>query len=259
MGRIGSHINTRLADSRPIALSVAQLRQVAAGTLKVGRPFELLGFRLADNHFHATLAEDHVRATEFARRVELSIQARLKPGVRFQHVWVTPIETQSHLRRSFLYGFRQEEHHGTEHDPLFEASNLPDLLGARTLGTWTATNVRRRLPRLTRGDLEECLSFVPASGTLDLTHLEESAAAAIAARRLDSRLPEVVEARAAAAQIGVQQARPAEVAAQLGVHRRTVGRFLAREIGEGLLRAVETQLRWRTAWHTLDAARRKTG
>lgn len=256
MSRIGSHINTKLADSRPIALDVAALRQVAQGVLRVGRPFELLGFRLADNHLHAVLAEDHVRATEFARRVELSIQARLRPGVRFQHVWVTPIESQSHLRRSFLYGFRQEEHHGTEVDPLYEASNLPDLLGARTIGRWTVAKVRQRLPRIGRPQLESFLPVTPAESNLDLDLLPDAAAAAIGAKELASPGARAADLRAAAAHSVRGWASRRAMAEILGVHPRSVIKMLAREADPDLVRAIDAQLRWRTAWSALQAATR---
>ena len=257
MGRVGSHINTKLADGRVIAASVEARRQVAVGVLKVGRPFGLLGFRLADTHLHAVLAEDHERATEFARRVELSIQARLRPRVRFDHVWVEPVRSQSHLRRSFFYTMRQEEHHGTLVDPLFEASNLPDLLGARVLGTWTATNLREHLPRVGREELEELLPFRPVEALHGgLPFLADAAAAAVGAAEVGSRHPRIFEAKRAAAHVAAQFAPASEIAAALGRSTRTIRWFLQEPPALDLERAVREQLSWRIAWAALEGARK---
>jgi len=251
-----SHITCRLADSRVIASAVPQLRQVAVGVLRVGRPFELLAFRLSDNHFHGVLFEDHEGATEFGRRVELSLQARLRPGVRFSHVHVTPIASQSHLRRAFLYCWRQEAHHGTDLDPLFEASNLPDLLGARVLGAWTIPHVRRRLPRIGRADLEGFLPVVPASSILNLEQLADAAAAAVGLATLGGRTLLGCEARRAAVHLGARVASQAAVAAALNLTPRGVRWLLRQEPEPDLLRAVEAQWRLRASWAALLAARK---
>jgi hypothetical protein len=55
----------------------------------------------------------------------------------------------------------QIKRHGVTHlDPLLEATNLPDLLGLRSVGRYTAANVRRVLPRIQRGQLLEMLDLV---------------------------------------------------------------------------------------------------
>ncbi len=251
-----SHVTCRLANSRVIAASIPDFRNVARGVLKVGRPFELLGFRLADNHLHAVVFEGHEGAPEFGRRVELSLQPRLKPGVRFSHVYVKPIATQSHLPRAFLYGFRQEERHGTSLDPLFEASNLPDLLGMRILGRWTVPHVRARLPRIGRKELEAFLPVVPAETGLRLEVLADAAAAAVGAPSLGSRAGLVVEARRAAVHVAAKFAMRGEIARHLGMGVRGVRNLLSQEPSEDLVRAVDAQLRLRSAWAALQGARR---
>lgn len=254
MSPIGSQVIIRLRDSRVIAPQVHGLRQVAQGVSKVGQPFPLVVYRLADNHLHALLTCGEVEATEFGRRVEISLSKRLNPGVPHNHVHIVPVNDQRHLRTLFHYILRQEAHHGTALDPLFEASNLPDLLGMRLLGGWTIANVRAALPRLKREELEAHLPVRLADAVRDHSILQESACAAGALMSLRGRRAEVTATRAAAAALGVRWGATGVTAEALGMARSSVA-ALRLNAEPALVRAIEEQARLRVAWRGLQRAR----
>lgn len=250
---IAGHAVCQLANRQVIALGPKQLRSVAVGVLTVGRPFEMLAFKLADNHLHALVMGEEGEATEFGRRVEISLQRRLRPGVRFAHVHVTAVETHSHLTRTFRYIFRQESHHGTSVDPLFEASNLPDLLGMRTIGQWTAPHVKVRLPRVTR---EELLSFLPVrlGGAPNLALLPDSAAAAAGLPHLGWRSCAGLEARVAAVRVADDWMGPRQAPRLVGMTSRACRRLREHQPSTKMVRAVIAQLQLQSAWTALQAA-----
>jgi len=249
---IAGHAVCHLANRKVIATDARALRNVAVGVLKVGRPFDLLAFRLADNHLHALVAGDAAAVTEFGRRIEISLQKRLRPGIRFAHVYVTPVSTQRHLTNSFHYIFRQEAHHGTCVDPLFEASNLPDLLGMRTLGQWTAGCVRTHLPRVQREELLEHLP-VRLGGPQNPELLGDAAAAAVGVPHIHSRLARAAEARVAAAHLARRWTKPGRGLGP-GLSARTLEALRRHDPDPVVLRAVELQLSLRSAWAALQAA-----
>jgi hypothetical protein len=245
---IGHHITLRLSDDRVIAPSVAARRTLARVVLERGRDFGLVAFRNADNHPHLVVLCGKEAAYELSRRIEISLHYRLSLDVPFERARVRAIQTQGHLNGAFHYTFRQEQHHGICVDPCFEASNLPDLLEMRLLGGYTREVVRERLPRIRRGDLLRHLGV----GDLDaaemhVADLEEAAAAALALPDLRGRGRDIADARAAAAcAIGgpIDVATLAEV---LGVGDRAARKLRCAKVSPELVRAVELQLRLRSA------------
>ncbi|MCP4868392.1 MAG: hypothetical protein GY898_06715 [Proteobacteria bacterium] len=250
---MAGHTVSHLANRRVIATDPKMLRSVAVGVLTVGRPFELLAFKFADNHLHALVFGDEATATEFGRRVEISISKRTRPGVRFAHVHVEAVQTQSHLRNAFRYVFRQESKHGTCIDPLFEASNLPDLLGMRTIGQWTAPHVKRRLPRVTREDL---LGFLPVrlGGAPNLELLRQSAEVAAGIPHLGWRSCAGLEARVAAVRVADDWLGYRHAPKLLGLGQSTCRRLREYKPRTKMVRAVIAQLQLQSAWEALQAA-----
>jgi len=173
---VGHHVRLRARDDRVVTPSPADRRRYARTVLEVGREFGLLCFRGADTHGHVELACNRDAAGEFARRVEIALTLGLGVDGGFQPAWVGPIHDQRHLQATFRYILRQRDHHELESDPFHEASNLPDLLGLRPLGVYTAARVRELLPRVHRDDLLELLGADLGSPP-DPRHLAEVHAA----------------------------------------------------------------------------------
>ena len=248
---MAGHAVCHLADRRVIASDVLSLRHVARGVFKVGRPFELLAWRLVDNHLHALVMGGGATVTEFGRRVEISLSKRLKPGVRFAHVHVEPVRSQRHLANTFHYIFRQEKKHGTSLDPLFEASNLPDLLGMRVTGRWTVPHVRANLPRVSREELEAHLPVGASTSIADPSLLADSAAAAVCIDKLVSRFPAAADARAAVAHVPPEVCPPGTAPGHLSMHPRSLKRLRQTPPDERVCEAVRRQLHLRTAWSAI--------
>ncbi len=221
---------------------------MARTVIEQGRNLRLLAFNLVDSHLHSEVAESHRVALEFARRVEITVNRRLRLDVRFTAVRAKPIRDQAHLINLFDYIFRQQSRHGLECDPYSNSSNLPDLLGLRVLGTYMVQHVRQFLPRVTRAQLltylaVENLDPVDGLPTNERDHrLAEAAAAAIGRTKLIGYSAEVCAARIAAARIANQKWTTDRIAKVLGVHRRTIERFSDRPIDPCLIQAVRLQL-----------------
>lgn len=150
--------------------------------------------------------------------------------------------------------FGQDTHHGFGHDPHHDSSNLPDLLGLRVIGTWTATHVRQYLPRVDRAALLQHLGAPDLDQRpLDLTGLADAAAAAIGVAALNGRDPAVVAARRAAIHVARRQVGTKAVATALSCSAQTVRRLATDAPDPRFVRAVEGQLRLRSKIKT-DAA-----
>jgi hypothetical protein len=245
------HLMSRLRDDRVLAPDLVARRTLARSVLERGASFDLLVFRAADTHLHQLVLCDRPAAGEFARRVELSLQHRLRPGVVFAPVHIVPVLDQRHLRNAFGYILRQEQRHGLRSDPGFEASNLPDLLGLRPLGAYTAATVRARLPRIQRADLLELLA-PPSSGPPDLPggepdplSLSAVAAAAACIPRFDASGRAGAAARRAAVHVVGDLAR-AEVGRLLGLTLRQVRRLRSQPPDPRLVAAIERRLALRS-------------
>lgn len=246
MAPLGFHVNFRLVDSRVIAPDTARQRRLARSVLTVARPFDLLGFRCADTHGHLELLGDEAAAREATRRVLIGLQRSLDLPVPFARPWFEPIHDQRHLRNTLHYLLRQADHHGFGHDPFHEASSLPDLLGLRPLGVWTAALVRARLPRVTRGMLLEHLGAADLDDRpLAPDGLADAAAAAIAAPDLRGRSRAAHTARVAAVEVGCRLVPADQVAELLSCTGRSIRRLARQEADPALVRAIEGQLRLR--------------
>ncbi len=246
MPPLAQHLMLRLRDDRVLVPSVRSRRVLATTVLRLAREVRLLAFRAADTHLHLAVACGRREAGELARRLEIGLQQRLGLEVGFAPAHLEPIQRQRHLRNTFTYVLRQEQRHGLASDPYHEASNLPDLLALRILGTWTAAHVRALLPRVGRADL---LGFFGdpdlEDETVSLDLLPEAAAAAAGLTELSGRSAEVVAARRAAVQAAGLRLTARELAALLGIGERTVKRLRAQPAPEELAEAVELQLRLR--------------
>lgn len=240
---LGENIRCRLRNDGPIATTVEARRLVARTVLEIGRPFELLSFRLVDTHLHAAKGGEEGGA-EFARRLEGALTKRLGLELGFERVRVDPVQDIWHLYRLFTYVLKQGSRHGVGHlDPLFEATNLPDLLGLRTLGLYTAANVRRLLPRIHRAQLLEILeleALEPADGPIE--EIPAAAAAAVCRPHLRGMSPERIAARRAAVEIVGDRIDTRATAALLQVSRWTVTRLRADPSDPTLVMAVRLQL-----------------
>jgi hypothetical protein len=245
---LAHHIMLRLIDSRVIATNVAARRELARTVLEVGNSYRLIALGGADTHIHAEALCSLRDANQFARSVEVKLGYRLCLPIRFERARIKPIEDQGHLNHTFNYCLRQEQHHGTELDPLHDASNLPDLLGMRVNGAYTITTVRAHLPRVNRTALLQHLGFpdLDARGVCDVD-LADAAAAAFALPDLAGRSRDVVRARRAAVHAMRPRASTSRIAELLAVTPRTVRNLGAQLVTEAEVRAVLLQLRLRTA------------
>jgi hypothetical protein len=244
---IAQHISLRLVDGRPLATGQVQRRVLARVVLDKLRAAALLAFGLADNHLHLLLACARAPAAQLAKIVELSLGRRLDLAVRFSAAHLVPVEDQRHLDRAFRYVLRQPERHGLEGDRLREATNLPDLLGLRPLGGFTAANVRRYLPRIARNELLGLLGvpeLEPTDGPVEWAVDATLAATALPALSGSSR--EVLAARRAALAVMAPRASSMQVAVSLGVCDRTLRRMRRSEPDATLVAAIRRQLGLRT-------------
>jgi len=239
---LGQHIVLRLVDNRVIAPCAEKRRWVARAVLELARGDELLAFGLADTHLHLVAACAREAAGQLARRVEISLVQRLSLDVGFVAAYLKPVDEGRHLYRAFTYVLEQNTHHGLSWDPLHEASNLPDLLGMRLLGIYTAATVRRRLPRVTRNDLLSCMGIdelQPLEGPAELVPAAARAAAGLTS--LNGKSRETVGARRAMVYL-LRHLPPAELSARLGVTVRTLRDLRRAPADPRLVQAIRLQL-----------------
>ncbi len=201
---------------------------------------------MPDTHIHLLLACDRKAVGGFVNHVLGGVVRGLDLEGGFDRAWFGPVQTQSHRRSAVHYVLRQHQRHETRQDPFREASNLPDLLGLRPLGAFTAQPIRRLLPRLQPSQLAPYLGeWRPG------THrqwLGEAAAASIAANELRGRSKEAVAARCAAVHWGRGQGHSVEwIAEHLSLSTRTVQRILHQPADPQLCRAIGMQIGLREA------------
>ncbi len=250
MPMLGNHLIFRLTNNQVIASSTEAQRRLARTTLRSGEPYELLAFRAADNHLHVETGSSRRAAGEFARRLQIALRRVLGLAVGFEPLRIIPIYTQRHLLNVFGYVLGQEAHHDLCLDPLHEASNLPDLLGMRVTGSYTAANVRARLPRVKAADLWTHIDRrEQSSGKLRLDRLADAAAGAVCLPDLSGRNAEAVAARRAAVQVGSLITSVSETARGLGIGARWARRLNKQPAPPQLLRAVTLQLELRQGTH----------
>jgi hypothetical protein len=236
---IGFHITLRIEGDRNIAYDTASRRAFARIVLRVARPFALLAFHWVDTHGHLEVMGSRKQAGELARRVQIALQLGLVPGARFQRAYFKPMYDIAHVRSVFAYVLGQAKHHGLDIDPLHEASNFLDLIGARTIGAWTAAHVRRFLPRVRREHVLEMVGMIdPEKGPPGPVHgLPDAAAAAVGAATLEGRSAAVVAARIAAIAVAGDAA-----ADKLRLPQRTLHRLRGRRADPAIVRAIHQQL-----------------
>jgi hypothetical protein len=242
---LGYHITLRLEGDRNLAPTTAARRLFARTVLTVARPFVLLTCRWVDTHGHLEMLGTRAEAGELARRVQIALQHALRPGAPFVPAHFTPMFTMAHVKSTFRYIMGQREHHELAIDPRHDASNGPDLLGARTTGVWTAVHVRQHHTRLKRGDVLDALSMDDPELVVDppLDRLADAAAAAVCLPELDSSAIGMT-ARIGAVHVA-KDASTAEIAALLQVSTRSVRRFRARSADPAVVRGIRQQLAMR--------------
>ena len=243
MEPFAQHLTIRLHGDRVLAPSVPARRAGARCVLEAGRRAGLLVFRIADTHLHAVLTGSRAAVGGFVRALVTKWHHALAPGARFEPARLTPVRDQRHLASAVRYVLRQDERHGLDVDPLHDASNLPDLLGARVIGAPTARLIREHLPRF---DPRVYLPELAPVG-VDLALLGDAAAAAFALPDLVGNAPQVVDARRAAVCVAQGAAHVDDIASTLGIHPRSVRRFFAHPSRPEHIRAVTLQLQWRAA------------
>jgi len=249
---LGYHINLGATDGRVIAPNTRVQRTLARTVLTAGRDCGLLAFRAADTHLHILAACCRELAGRWLRSLSTKLRVRLKLPNGLSSAHFEPVADQRHLVNAFRYVLRQDERHGTQHDPLAEASNLPDLLGMRLIGGYTAGSVARLLPRIRAEELVARLDLTVGQLTAAAIsedayeQLEDAAAATLGLPRLLGRSSEVVAARVAAVAVVGDALPTARLTRLLGSTARTIRRLKGREADPRLVEAVARQLRLRT-------------
>lgn len=240
---IGFHIRLRLKDNRIIAPQISLRRKLVRVICNKAIQVPLLAFCIADNHVHLEVILNRLACGELARRIEISVVKRLCLKVGFMEAYFKAIWSQGHLENTFEYILTQAPHHELTNDPFLECTNLPDLLGLRSAGLFTAQHVRAYLPRYHRPDLLEFLG-VPELPEMDvLPHLApESAAAAMALPDLAGSSHEAICAKSAAAQVIGNRLPAKELSSLLNVSERTLRRLRRNAVAPQLLRAVRLQM-----------------
>lgn len=147
---LGHHVTLALEGRLLLAADVAGRRLLARIVYEHLEGRGLVGFGAADDHLHLHLACDRLSCGRAVRGLAGAIHKRLGHVVPFEPSRYRPIETARHDRNTYLYGLRQEERHGTSIDPLFDASSLPDRIGARVLLTRAREPVAALLERGSR-------------------------------------------------------------------------------------------------------------
>jgi hypothetical protein len=245
MSNLGYHIRIRLSDDRVIASDQRQRRILARAVLKQGRRSGLYAFGYPDHHLHAAARCSRREAGGLAHRLGVSLRHRLALPVGFVQYAPKPIADNWHLYNVVEYILTQPEHHelDPELDPRRDASSLPDLLGMRLIGSYTAENVRRWLPRLRRAAALKWMgvpALEPVDGPVD--GIVEAALVAGCRNDLVGSTKEVIDLRCAAVKVIGNRRTAEEISAMLEVSVRTVTWLRGRQVNEDLVRAIRLQL-----------------
>ncbi|MBI4951865.1 MAG: hypothetical protein HY908_07505 [Myxococcales bacterium] len=259
---LGWHIGLRLADDRVLAATPGERRLLARAVLQHGERARLVAFRAVDTHLHAELLCERDEVAHFARGVGRAMALALRRRAASHTSFVKPLADQRHGQSTLRYILAQERHHGLDSDPFHEASNLPDLLGLRVVGPYTARVLAEAFPRIGRDELAAALGLGsgaaaalglcrsgadagPDADPQDLGLLEDAAAAAFALTELRGRTPEAVAARHAAVHAAGCAVPVRQMAELLGAGERTIERLRAQPCAPGLVAAVRGQWRLR--------------
>lgn len=240
------HLVLRLKNDRVIAPGLEERRQLARIVLEQGTGQALMAFGLPDNHLHLEVVAERGPALQLARRVGITVTKRLGLRTGFATAHPEPVFTMRHLRRTFRYVLCQGTRHRLENDPDREGTNLPDLLGMRPIGAYTAAVVRCWLPRLRREKLLEWSHAGPLpTPVFSLDHLWEAALAASAGRDLRRTSEETRRIRCALVHLSGAGTPANELARRLGVGVRTVVRLRAGRPDPIWVEAIRRQVVWR--------------
>lgn len=256
MAELGQHIIMRLRDDRVIASSPEARREVARVILEAGRTERLLAFNAGDTHMHTGAACSRDVAGNLARRIEIRLGNKLRPGERFAPANIQPIKNQQHLVRVFFYVLRQQVHHGFSGDLFHDGTNLPDLLGLRLLGSYTRQHVQALMPRITRNDLlrELGVQSLEPMAPNEASLLAEATLAAAGLAELSGRSVEVVAARRAAVHAAAEEMTSRDLAGALRCAERTIQRMRSELPDPALVRAIQLQFSLRTLRSAAAAA-----
>ncbi len=207
----------------------------------------LIGFSIADDHVHAAPYCDRQRSGVLLRTLHTSLQR--ETAVPIEESYRKPVETRRHLIWLVDYLLEQVDHHGLPaHAATWSGSTFQDLIGARVLPAFEP-RVRIALPRYRIESAWRAVGLPPTQlrpaddreiRQLGAFFLAEAAASACCADpALTGRSGEVLAARNAASQIGVQCGIPnSELALALGVTERAVRRAATRPCDTRVHRAV---------------------
>ena len=251
MPAIGQHVMLRLRDDRVIAPNEVTQRLLARAVLKRAMHLHLLAFRAADTHLHLLVGLDESTARSRMGHLQSALTQVLARGTGFTPARLKAIENQRHLGRTFFYILRQDTHHDFQHDPLHEASNIPDLVGMRVLDTTCRENVRRSLPRVRDKDILESVGWTSlgqdqvSTVRPSLDGLKQAAAAAFGLRTLHGRGNAQVKARIAASHLVAHDHTPTEIAAALHVAARNIRFYLQQDVARHWVTAVARQQKLR--------------
>lgn len=243
MTNLGYHICVRLNDRRVIAPSIQERRILARVVLDQGRAHDLYVFGYPDTHLHLAARCDRLQAGRLAHNVGVSLKRRLRLPVGFSQYPPKPIEDNRHLANTIRYILRQSEHHGLDNDPGREGCSVPDLLGMRTIGQYTARNVQRWLPRLKRAELLEMLAVASLEPSDEPLHAIIPAALAAGCRNdlKGSDRAMVALRRAVVSIVGERLSTPA-LADMLAVSDRSIYWLRKQPLDQDLVTAIRLQL-----------------
>ncbi len=241
---LGHHIVQQLVDGRVIAKTDADHRTVARVVFDMSRGKKLLAFGLADTHLHTEYAEDWRVCGRLAQRIGTALSRKLRLKVPFAPAHREIIWKQKHLYRTFYYDLRQQDHHGINTDPFHDASNLPELLGLRVLGSSFNATVDRLLPRWDRDEVLKILGVQTLTAPADIAWelLPAAAAAGACLPDLGKEDEETVRARAAAVHAAEGVLQVSELASVLGRTDRWIRELRKRPVDEPLVTAIRLQL-----------------
>ncbi len=248
------HVTMRRSVDRVIAPGAEQRRKLVDVCLQIGRDHGLFLLGAPDTHVHTAVETDRRDAGRFARDLETALCKHLDLGAGWAPAHFTPVEDQRHLRslRSYILG--NGRHHGSTDDPWLEGTNLPDLLGARLNGAYTAGRLRALLPRTTRALLLDLAGLDDLVDLPDPDRLVDAAAAALGLPRLEGRGNAVLRARRAVIAVGESLGLSgATLAEMLALDRRSVLRLRASAPDPVLSRAIGLQCDLRRRLGPADA------
>ena len=232
-------VTTRLVKDRVLARDTRERRLLATTVLKNGKKSGLIAFAAPSDRLVMLFSQEGPSVSRTCRDTTTALRRRLKLPLPFARAWFETVE-KAQLRRTTKDLLTQ-----WDADPFREASNLPDLLGARFVGRYTIANAN---PLLLRQELLTWWGLPALEEGGDLGPLPEAAAAAMGVAALEGRSASIVDARRAAIQVGRKLGwSHGKLAQKLAISERQSKRLASQSVDPALLKAVEIQLGLRTA------------